>query len=98
MTAFVIPALTAQLLVALAGLSLAADESSEPLRADSLPDVLRELPSWGWWTARLLAVNQRLLARSAASLRSALQVLMSQVSQCSPMPAALLGSALHAMP
>ncbi|KAL3155216.1 hypothetical protein ABBQ32_013155 [Trebouxia sp. C0010 RCD-2024] len=40
---------------------------------------LSELPSWSWWTARVLLMNQRLLAGSAASLRSALTMLMPQV-------------------
>ena len=60
--------------------------------ASELPDVSSELPSWRWWTARVLSVNQRLLARSAASLRSALQTVMPQV----PMLAISMHALSHA--
>lgn len=64
-----------------AGLSFGHDKVSphEGTDAAELPDLAVQLPSWKWWAARLLAVNQRLLTRSAASLRSALQTLMPQV-------------------
>lgn len=66
-----------------AGLSLshqAACEDDGPLDGDHVSEVMTELPSWSWWTARVLLMNQRLLARSSASLRSALAMLMPQVS------------------
>ena len=62
-----------------AGLSFVHNEKHEPVDGDQVSEVLTELPSWSWWTARVLLTNQRLLARSAASLRSALSMLMPQV-------------------
>ena len=63
----------------LAGLSFVQNKGDEPIDGDQVSEVLTDLPSWSWWTARVLLTNQRLLNRSAASLRSALSMLMPQV-------------------
>ena len=77
---FAVTALSTQHHLLLAGLSLLSEGNSQPQEAaGKLPELASELPSWRWWAARVLSVNQRLLARSAASLRSALQALMPQV-------------------
>ena len=64
-----------------AGLSFvhSSGEEEEQLDGGQMSGVSAELPSWNWWTARVLLTNQRLLARSAATLRSALSMLMPQV-------------------
>lgn len=77
---FVVTAGSPQHCLLVAGLSLLHGGNNQSQEtASELPDVSSELPSWRWWTARVLSVNQRLLARSAASLRSALQTVMPQV-------------------
>lgn len=63
----------------LAGLSFVQNKGDEPIDGDQVSEVLTDLPSWSWWTARVLLTNQRLLNSSAASLRSALSMLMPQV-------------------
>lgn len=61
------------------GLTFVHSKEDEPIDGDQVSDVLTDLPSWSWWTARVLLTNQRLLNRSAATLRSALSMLMPQV-------------------
>ena len=80
-------------LLHVAGLSFShhrhSDEDGEatPSIVDAL-EGLSELPTWSWWTVRVLLMNQRLLARSAASLRSALTLLMPQVRCICPLQTA----------
>lgn len=62
-----------------AGLLFMHSKEDEPVDGDLVSEVLTDLPSWSWWTARVLLTNQRLLNRSAATLRSALSMLMPQV-------------------
>ena len=66
----------------LAGLSFVQNKGDEPTDGHQVSEVLTNLPSWSWWTARVLLTNQRLLNRSAATLRSALSMLMPQVVYC----------------
>ncbi len=54
-------------------------KEDEPIDGDHMSEVLTDLPSWSWWAARVLLTNQRLINRSAATLRSALSMLMPQV-------------------
>ena len=61
------------------GLSFLHSKEDESIDGDQVSGVLTDLPSWSWWTARVLLTNQRLLNRSAATLRSALSMLMPQV-------------------
>ena len=61
------------------GLSFLHSKEDEAIDGDQVSEVLTDLPSWSWWTARVLLTNQRLLNRSAATLRSALSMLMPQV-------------------
>ena len=61
------------------GLSFVHSKEDEPIDGDQVSKVLTDLLSWSWWTARVLLTNQRLLNRSAATLRSALSMLMPQV-------------------
>ena len=90
---FVVTAVSPQHCLLGAGLSLLPEGNNQSQEtASKLPDVSSELPSWRWWTARVLSVNQRLLARSAASLRSALQTVMPQV----PMLAISMHALSHA--
>ncbi len=61
------------------GLLCVNSKEDEPIDGDQASEVLTDLPSWSWWTARVLLTNQRLLTRSAATLRSALSMLLPQV-------------------
>ena len=61
------------------GLLFVHSKEDKPIDGDQVSEVLTDLPSWSWWTARVLLINQRLLNRSAATLRSALSMLMPQV-------------------
>ncbi|DBB11777.1 hypothetical protein WJX82_011005 [Trebouxia sp. C0006] len=67
------------LLTAPLGLLFVHSKEDKPIDGDQVSEVLTDLPSWSWWTARVLLINQRLLNRSAATLRSALSMLMPQV-------------------
>jgi len=58
------------------GLLCVNSKEDEPIDGDQASEVLTDLPSWSWWTARVLLTNQRLLTRSAATLRSALSMLL----------------------
>ena len=77
-----------QLILNVAGVPLShqqhSDDGELTTSSEAWQEALSELPSWSWWTARVLLMNQRLLARSAASLRSALTTLMPKVRCISP--------------